>query len=204
MLRERVAIFLLALVLITSLAGCTKITPADSTQFNPESTPRPEDSIVVSPLLPTTQPASTPEIETPERTDLRPVSTLPVGSERVETPEVEQVMGEVPAILLNEIIADLAHKLGKDRASIEIIRAEAVTWNDGSLGCPKPGEFYIQMLINGYWVVLQVEGVEYDYRVSDAGYFTLCEAGDTIIDPAPLMPVAPHGKPPKGVLTKEP
>ena len=48
-------------------------------------------------------------------------------------------------------------------------------WNDGALGCPKPGEFYIQMLINGYWVVIEVEGVEYDYRVSDSGHFTLCE-----------------------------
>jgi hypothetical protein len=48
-------------------------------------------------------------------------------------------------------------------------------WNDGSLGCPQPGEFYIQILINGHWVVLQVEGVEYDYRVSDSGHFILCE-----------------------------
>ncbi len=55
------------------------------------------------------------------------------------------------------------------RREITVTRAEAVVWNDGSLGCPKPGEFYIQMLINGYWVVLEVEGIEYDYRVSDKG-----------------------------------
>ena len=56
-----------------------------------------------------------------------------------------------------------------------MVRAEAVLWNNGSLGCPKPGEFYIQIMINGYWVVLKVEGVEYDYRVSDKGSFKLCE-----------------------------
>jgi hypothetical protein len=31
------------------------------------------------------------------------------------------------------------------------------------------------MMINGYWVVLEVEGMEYDYRASDAGHFALCE-----------------------------
>jgi hypothetical protein len=31
------------------------------------------------------------------------------------------------------------------------------------------------MLINGYWVVLEVDGIEYDYRANDAGYFSLCE-----------------------------
>jgi hypothetical protein len=124
--------------------------------------------------------------------------------ERVQPTESNPVVGEVPAKILEEIIADLAQTLGKDRVSIKVIRAEAVTWNDGSLGYPKPGEFYIQMLVNGYWVVLGLEGPEYDYRVSDTGYFFLCEGGDTIIDPVPLMPVAPHGKPPKGGRTQEP
>jgi hypothetical protein len=76
---------------------------------------------------------------------------------------------------MDMLIADLAERQGVSPSSIEVIRAEAVVWNDGSLGCPKPGVAYIQSLVNGYWVIQQVEGVDYDYRVSDTGYFTLCE-----------------------------
>jgi hypothetical protein len=30
-------------------------------------------------------------------------------------------------------------------------------------------------MINGYWEVVEAEGVAYDYRVSDKGSFELCE-----------------------------
>ena len=154
--------------------------------------------------MPDTGQTGTPSIKAPEITERRPSQTLPAGLERVETPEISPVVGEVPTKILDEILADLVQRTGADREAIQVVRGEAVVWNDGSLGCPKPGEFYIQILINGYWVVLKFEDTEYDYRVSDKGYFTLCEGSDTIIDPVPLMPVAPHGKPPKGVLTIEP
>jgi hypothetical protein len=41
-------------------------------------------------------------------------------------------------------------------------------------------------------VVLEVEGVLYDYRVSDKGSFKLCDSGALIIEPVPLMPIAPN------------
>jgi hypothetical protein len=93
----------------------------------------------------------------------------------IEAPEGEPVTDEVPSEILEEIIADLIMQTGAERGEIKVVRAEAVVWNDGSLGCPKPGEVYIQILMNGYWVIVQVEGVEYDYRVSDSGHFKLCE-----------------------------
>jgi hypothetical protein len=119
----------------------------------------------------------TDQSHTPEQSenDHRPTQTLPGGLEPVETSPVEPETGEVPGEILDEIFADLIKRTGIDRGDIQIMRAEAVLWEDGSLGCPKPGEFYIQMLIDGYLVVLQVEGVYYDYRVSDRGYFFLCE-----------------------------
>ena len=119
--------------------------------------------------------SSSEQLETPERGELRPVQTLPPGLETVEIPKSEPVVGEVPGEILDEIIADLVERTGAEQADIQVVRADAVVWNDGSLGCPKPGEFYIQMMINGYWVVLEVEGLEYDYRVSDKGSFMLCE-----------------------------
>jgi hypothetical protein len=85
------------------------------------------------------------------------------------------VTGEVPESLLNKIVDDLVARTGADRQSIEVVRAEAVVWNDGSLGCPQPGMEYTQMLVDGYWVVLRAGGQDYDFRATQAGYFILCE-----------------------------
>ncbi len=84
------------------------------------------------------------------------------------------VTGEVPLGLLDNIISDLGTKENYDRDTISIIRAESVIWRDGSLGCPKPGEMYTQAQVQGYWVVLQSAGKEFDYRASSTGYFFRC------------------------------
>ncbi len=76
------------------------------------------------------------------------------------------------------ILTDFGERTDAKAADIKIVRAEAVVWNDGSMGCPKPGEVFIQMMISGYWMMLEVEGVEYDYRVSDKGRFKLCEGNN--------------------------
>ena len=122
-----------------------------------------------------TEPKPADPSETPDRSEQRPSQMPPPGLERVEISPSVPMTGEVPDEIMSEIIADLLERTGSEQDDIQVVRAEAVVWNDGALGCPKPGEVYIQMLINGYWVVLEVEGVEYDYRVSDKGSFKLCE-----------------------------
>jgi hypothetical protein len=148
-------VFLMIFAFASLLARCTgaQLSPADPEPTDQSGPPEPS-ATEEAPVLPDREPSDTPYIETPEN---------------------ESVVGEVPEKILGEIIADLAGVTVADRDAIKVVRAEAVVWNDGSLGCPKPGEFYIQILVNGYWVVLQVEGVEFDYRVNDSGYFTLCE-----------------------------
>lgn len=97
--------------------------------------------------------------------------------ERVEaTGAQESVTGEVPGALLARIRGDAAARLGVDAARVEVVRAEAVTWNDGSLGCPQPDVVYTQALEPGYWVVLQAGGQKLDYRARASGYFFICEA----------------------------
>ncbi len=147
--------FLLVLALAATIAGCANsfTDQPDLTTSGDKTAPEPSAS-EEAPVLPDREPSDTPFIEIPEN---------------------EPVAGEVPENILKEIIADLIQRTGADRGDIQVVRGEAVVWNDGSLGCPKPGEFYIQILVNGYWVILQIEGVEYDYRASDSGHFILCE-----------------------------
>ena len=187
--RYRYLAFLLVFALLFSgCAGSFSDQPPQSTSAG-ETTPAPSEI---------------PAEETPDRGELRPAQTLPTELEPVEFTPPAPVTGEVPEEILKEIIADLVERAGAVREDIQLISAEAVVWNDGALGCPKPGEFYFQMLINGYWVVLEVEGVEYDYRVSDKGSFKLCEHDKIIIEPAPLMPVFSLKKTPKINVTLDP
>jgi hypothetical protein len=127
---------------------------------------------------------------TPDRTD-RLLQTPPAGLEKVEIIPPSQVTGEVPGDILDQIIADLLKRTHAEQDEIQVTKAEEVVWNDGALGCPQPGEFYIQVLINGYWVVLEVDGIAYDYRVADKGSFRLCEGSSGL----PRLPGTPGSEP---------
>lgn len=85
------------------------------------------------------------------------------------------ITGEVPDSILSAARNDLATKLGVDAASIEVREAAAVVWNDGSLGCPRPGQVYTQAVEPGYRIILEYEGRQYDYRATERGYLFLCE-----------------------------
>jgi hypothetical protein len=109
----------------------------------------------------------------PQATRMPPARTL--LPERVPTLEPGQVTGEVPPDLLDAILADVEAQSGIRQEEFAVVRAEAVVWNDGSLGCPEPGMMYTQALVDGYWVVLEQGGQTYDYRATTRGYFRLCE-----------------------------
>jgi hypothetical protein len=101
--------------------------------------------------------------------------TLPGGIERIEPTQGIPITGEVPADLLQMILEDLSGRLGIELQQTEVVQAEAVLWPDGSLGCPDPGEVYLQEPVNGFRIVLDVGGIPYDYRASEKGFFKLCE-----------------------------
>ena len=99
----------------------------------------------------------------------------PQAVERVQADDAEPLSGEMPDELLQKIIDDLAAKIGADPVGIDVIRDESLIWNDGSLGCGKPGQMYTQALVPGYRVILGHQGQQFDYRATEKGYFMLCE-----------------------------
>jgi hypothetical protein len=113
----------------------------------------------------------------PSRDDVasdRPMRTDP-PAEPIPSVSAPGVVGEVPDALLAQILADAADGAGIDIDDVEVVRAEAVTWNDGSLGCPEPDVMYTQALVDGYHVVLEADGTELDYRATANGDFRRCE-----------------------------
>lgn len=115
------------------------------------------------------------EMSREERIELRQDMAQSKNLEQVTQEESMAVTGEVPQQLLDEIMADLETRTGAPRSEFVVKRAEAVQWNDGSLGCPQPGQVYTQAIVPGYRVVIEHKGSDYDYHAAERGYFVLCE-----------------------------
>jgi hypothetical protein len=81
----------------------------------------------------------------------------------------------IPSEVWQAILTDLEGRLGAPSDDVSVLTAVAETWSDGSLGCPKDGEMYTQALVDGYQVVVEVAGTEYDYRVGSGTDVRLCE-----------------------------
>jgi hypothetical protein len=58
-----------------------------------------------------------------------------------------------------------------------VVSAEPQTWNDGSLGCPKPGFAYTQSIVDGYHVVVKASDRTLDYRFGRGDEPVLCVTG---------------------------
>ena len=74
-------------------------------------------------------------------------------------------------------LADAAQRTGLDRADLAVLSAEAVTWSDGSIGCPQPGMMYTQALVPGFRVRIRAGGEVLDYHAGRSGVPFLCPAG---------------------------
>lgn len=136
-------------------------------------TPIPTPSKVSKP--PAAQPGDESSTPPSEASPTPTTARVDDGDPPREASETSQDSAGVPQDLLEAMKADLADRLNVDRSGIEVRSGRAVTWSDGSLECPEPGESYTQALVDGYHVILVVEGGEYDYRSDGTRYFKLCQ-----------------------------
>lgn len=79
----------------------------------------------------------------------------------------------VPDARWSALVADLESR--GVTGNPEVVSAEAVTFNDGALGCAQPGQSYTQAIVDGMRVVVEVDGVRYDYRFGTGDAPKLCE-----------------------------
>ena len=140
---------------------------------------RPTGTPIVTPFE---TPAPTPTGERPlvqrevPHKVFEPVVTPPEMTALTPTEE-RPIQDELPQRILDPILKVAASLANVTREQLVIVRAQSVVWNDGSLGCPEPGQMYTQALVNGYWVVIEAAGQTYDFRVDHKGSFRLCPAG---------------------------
>ncbi|MFT4287842.1 hypothetical protein [Nocardioides sp.] len=88
-----------------------------------------------------------------------PETTPPTGGDSSgETSDAAPLTGVAVAI------ADLAQRLGIGEDAVSVVSQQAVTWRDSSLGCPRKGMSYLQVLSEGTRYVLEAEGERYEYH----------------------------------------
>ena len=95
--------------------------------------------------------------------------TTPPASASPSSPRAD-----VPPKRWAAILGDLTTR-GVPTDAVALVSARTVTWNDGALGCPKPGQSYTQAQVPGMQVVVSVGAVTYDYRFGRSDSPRLCE-----------------------------
>ena len=85
--------------------------------------------------------------------------------------------GEIPERLLAIFKEDLARRALVKPEAISVKSATQEQWSDGSLGCPRPGQFYTQAIVPGYRVILSAAGRSYAYHSDMRGLFVVCAEG---------------------------
>ncbi len=85
----------------------------------------------------------------------------------------------VSDVRLQAIRTDLTGR-GTTADQLQVVSAERVTFNDGSLGCPQPGVQYTQAQVDGLRVVVLAAGRMFDYRFGKSDTPRLCKNGGPV------------------------
>jgi hypothetical protein len=81
----------------------------------------------------------------------------------------------VAVVPVDQAVVEAGGEFDVPPEDIEVLVAEEVTWPDGALGCPEPDGMYTQALVEGYRIVLEVDGREVHYHGARGEPPFLCE-----------------------------
>jgi hypothetical protein len=65
---------------------------------------------------------------------------------------------------IDKAVEDLSAKLSVSKNKVTLMKVVDRDFNDTSIGCPKKGKIYAQVITPGFQIVLQVDGVNYIYN----------------------------------------
>lgn len=86
-----------------------------------------------------------------------------LGSTLVACGEPPPASSNEPGEVAKHVIAEF---LSLPATEMTLVSLEATNFNDASLGCPKPGMSYAQVITPGYRAVVEADGRRFDVRVS--------------------------------------
>ncbi len=127
-------------------------------------------------MLPTRTPTS--QVPLPKPTEpvspVSPLSPLPF-------PNLPEGMQKEALMTLRTEVAETTGVLTADLA---LVSAEPVTWNNTSLGCPKKGQIYAEVLVEGWRVVFEdAAGRTYDvHTTGNLEDFVICSTSEADLE----------------------
>jgi len=96
---------------------------------------------------------------------MAPPTRIPDALDESAQPQGTPVTAaEVPKSVRRAVVADAAKRFNVEESAVVLVRAERVTWGDGSLGCPEPGMVYTQNLVPGYVIVAKTAAGSLTYH----------------------------------------
>lgn len=81
----------------------------------------------------------------------------------------------MPREVRRAVVADAARRFKVAEAAVVLVQAEKLTWNDGSLGCPQPGQMYSQALVPGFRVLAKTSEGDLLYHTDMRGQAVVCD-----------------------------
>jgi hypothetical protein len=96
----------------------------------------------------------------------------------VPGPPGERVdIASVPRDVRRAVVADAAKRFSVSENEVVLVDAERVTWSDGAIGCPEPGQMYTQMLVPGFRVSAKTTAGQMLYHTDSRGMVVNCAPG---------------------------
>jgi hypothetical protein len=77
--------------------------------------------------------------------------------------------------VVDAALRDAAAHLGVGIDSLHVDQVEARQWGDSSLGCPRPGLMYSQIVTPGFLVVISGTGKVLEYHSDARARIVLCQ-----------------------------
>ncbi len=77
-------------------------------------------------------------------------------------------------VAIDAALREASATLGVPRERLSVSRIEAREWRDASLGCPKPGQIYAQVITPGYLVVVLGAGQQVEVHTDLRGHAVVC------------------------------
>ena len=114
--------------------------------------------------------ASGPATQVPTVPPPLPASGSPVAS---VLPGSSSAADSQPAV--DAAMRDAEAHLGVSQANLKVDQVEPRQWGDSSLGCPKPGQMYSQIVTPGYVVIISGAGRQLEYHTDTRGHVVLCQ-----------------------------
>ncbi|HEU5135518.1 MAG TPA: hypothetical protein VFU13_10285 [Steroidobacteraceae bacterium] len=117
------------------------------------------------------------------------VAAQPAG-ERVD-------IANVPRAVRRAVAADAARRFAVSENDVVLVNAERLTWSDGAMGCPEPGQTYTQMLVPGFRITAKTAAGQMLYHTDSRGTAVTCAASHFQTGPKqlPAHPAATGAEP---------